>query len=94
MDCPAETAGGNRARQVAVTTDAPDTEAVQAEFVNTLGQKMAELPEDQREALMLRTIKDMSYDDIATMLQCSVGTVKSRIARAREALRQAMAGEL
>jgi RNA polymerase sigma-70 factor, ECF subfamily len=94
MDCPAETDEGKRTRQVALSTDAPDAEAARAEFLNMLTEKMKELPEDHREVLMLRTVKDMSYDEIAVMLGCSVGTVKSRIARAREALRQAMAGEL
>ncbi len=94
MDCPAETAEGEMTRQAAVTTEAPDVEAARAEFVKTLSEKVAKLAQDQREVLMLRTVEDMRYDEIAVMLGCSVGTVKSRIARAREALRQAMAGEL
>ncbi len=94
MDCPAETSDGEMTRQAAVTTEAPDVEAARAEFVNTLNEKMAKLAQDQREVLMFRAVKDMSYDEIAVMLGCSVGTVKSRIARAREALRLAMAGEL
>jgi RNA polymerase sigma-70 factor (ECF subfamily) len=94
MDCPVETAEGEMTRQAAATTETPDVEAVRAEFVKTLSEKVAKLAQDQREVLMLRTVEDMRYDEIAVMLGCSVGTVKSRIARAREALRQAMAGEL
>ncbi len=94
LDCPVETADGEMTRQVAAETDAPDKEVIAAEFVRALDEKIAELPEIFREALMLRNIEDMSYEEIAVMLGCSVGTVKSRIARAREALRQAMAGEL
>jgi RNA polymerase sigma-70 factor, ECF subfamily len=94
MDCPAETIEGEVARQVAVSTDAPDTDAAQAEFVKRLNEKMTELPAGHREVLLLRTVEDMSYEQIAVMLGCSVGTVKSRIARAREALREAMAGDL
>ena len=65
-----------------------------AEFVRTLEERIARLPTRYREALLLRNVEDMSYEKIAVVLDCSVGTVKSRIARAREALRQAMADEL
>ena len=57
-------------------------------------ERVAGLPTRYREVLLLRNVEDMSYEKIAVVLGCSVGTVKSRIARAREALRQAMAGEL
>jgi len=94
IDCPVETAAGAVEVQVEAKGDTPDVEAAQAEFVRTLSEKMAELPAKLREVLVLRNIENMRYEEIATALGCSVGTVKSRIARAREALRAAMAGEL
>ena len=94
MDCPVETTDGEMTAQVAAATDPPDAEVARAEFVRTLEERIARLPTRYREALLLRNVEDMSYEKIAVVLDCSVGTVKSRIARAREALRQAMADEL
>jgi RNA polymerase sigma-70 factor, ECF subfamily len=94
MDCPVETTDGEMTAQVAVAADPPDAEVARAEFVRTLEERIAGLPTRYREVLLLRNVEDMSYEQIAVVLGCSVGTVKSRIARAREALRQAMAGEL
>ncbi|MGA2222660.1 MAG: sigma-70 family RNA polymerase sigma factor [Verrucomicrobiia bacterium] len=94
MDCPVETPDGEMTAQVAAATDPPDAEVARAEFVRTLEERIANLPTRYREVLLLRNVEDMSYEKIAVVLDCSVGAVKSRIARAREALRQAMAGEL
>jgi RNA polymerase sigma-70 factor (ECF subfamily) len=47
-----------------------------------------------REVVVLRDIEDLSYDEIAEVLQISIGTVKSRIMRGREALRDELAGQL
>jgi|ERR1043166_2277364 RNA polymerase sigma-70 factor (ECF subfamily) len=94
VDCPVETPDGAVEIQIPARDDAPDVEAVKAEFVKMLSEKMGELPERFREVLVLRNVENMRYEEIAVALGCSVGTVKSRIARAREALRQAMAGEL
>jgi RNA polymerase sigma-70 factor (ECF subfamily) len=63
----------------------------------TLARLVAGLPEEQREVLMLRELEDMSYREIASVTQVPIGTVMSRLARARAALRedwqQAIAGE-
>jgi RNA polymerase sigma-70 factor (ECF subfamily) len=47
-----------------------------------------------REVVVLRDIEDLSYEEIAEVLQISIGTVKSRIMRGREALREELAGQL
>ena len=57
------------------------------EFVTRIGKGMERLSAKHREILVLRNIKNMSYEEIAAILGISVGTVKSRIARARESLR-------
>ena len=49
---------------------------------------MANLPDDYREVLVLREIEDMNYRDIATVTNVPIGTVMSRLARARAALKK------
>jgi RNA polymerase sigma-70 factor (ECF subfamily) len=73
--------------------DSPGVErlALSAEAARRLEAEMGRLPADQRAALVLREIEQMSYEEIAAALQVRTGTVKSRIARAREALRVALA---
>jgi RNA polymerase sigma-70 factor (ECF subfamily) len=67
--------------------ESPDDIAVNQEFVNRIGQGMEKISAKHREILVLRNIKNLSYEEIAVILAISVGTVKSRIARARESLR-------
>jgi RNA polymerase sigma-70 factor (ECF subfamily) len=47
---------------------------------------MGDLPSDLREAVTLREIEGLSYEDIAAVMDCPIGTVRSRIFRAREAI--------
>jgi RNA polymerase sigma-70 factor (ECF subfamily) len=47
---------------------------------------MEELPEELRTAITLREIEGMSYEDIASVMNCPIGTVRSRIFRARETI--------
>jgi len=90
LDNPVATGDGEVPLQIAADTDAPDVQAVKAEFVELLSRRMDELPRKLREVLVLRNVENLSYEEIATVLDCSLGTVKSRIARAREALRDSM----
>jgi RNA polymerase sigma-70 factor (ECF subfamily) len=67
--------------------ETPDDITVSKEFVARIGVGMERLGAKHREILILRNVKNQSYEEIAAILGISVGTVKSRIARARESLR-------
>ena len=67
--------------------ESPDDITVNQEFIARIGQGMEKISAKHREILVLRNIKNMSYEELAAILGISVGTVKSRIARARESLR-------
>jgi RNA polymerase sigma-70 factor (ECF subfamily) len=67
-------------------TDTPEHMVLTEEIRQTVNRAIEELPEDLRTAIMLREIEGMSYEEIATTMECPVGTVRSRIFRAREAI--------
>lgn len=64
----------------------PESYAVRDQIQSALGRALAELPEDLRTALTLCEMEGLSYDEIARVLDCPIGTVRSRIFRARRAL--------
>jgi RNA polymerase sigma-70 factor (ECF subfamily) len=64
----------------------PENELLREEIEKTVYDAIADLPEDLRTAIMLREMEGMSYEDIATTMECPIGTVRSRIFRAREAI--------
>ena len=68
--------------------DTPEKHVLSAEKRTVIQQTIAELPEDMRSAIVLRDIQGFSYDEIAQMLEINVGTIKSRISRGREKLRE------
>lgn len=73
-----------------VERNTPQTALENAELIDVIRATIAELPENLREAIAYREFDGMSYDEIADMMDCPVGTVRSRIFRAREALEEAM----
>ncbi|HVS26018.1 MAG TPA: RNA polymerase sigma factor RpoE [Burkholderiales bacterium] len=64
----------------------PENELMSKEIGKTVNQTLLELPEELRTAITLREIEGLSYEDIATIMNCPIGTVRSRIFRAREAI--------
>jgi RNA polymerase sigma-70 factor (ECF subfamily) len=64
----------------------PENELMRDEIKRTVFDTIAELPDDLRTAIMLREMEGMSYEDIAITMDCPIGTVRSRIFRAREAI--------
>jgi RNA polymerase sigma-70 factor (ECF subfamily) len=67
-------------------TDTPEGVAMTDELKETVERAIAGLPEDLRTAIVLRELEGMSYEEIAETMDCPVGTVRSRIFRARDAI--------
>lgn len=74
----------------ATEMETPGDITVTQELVDHIAVGMEKISAKHREILILRNIKNMAYEEIAEVLGISVGTVKSRIARARESLREAI----
>jgi RNA polymerase sigma-70 factor (ECF subfamily) len=71
----------------------PAEATITQEFVDRVSDCMNELNPKHKEILVLRNVRNFSYEEIAKELEISVGTVKSRIARARESLRHFMGND-
>ncbi len=71
--------------------DTPEGLAQSEEMRNIINRVINGLPEELRTAILLREIEGMSYEEIAETMECPVGTVRSRIFRAREAIDKAIA---
>jgi RNA polymerase sigma-70 factor (ECF subfamily) len=70
--------------------DTPEATVLSEEIHQTVNQAIEQLPEDLRTAIVLREIEGLSYEEIAAAMDCPVGTVRSRIFRAREAIDRAL----
>ena len=66
--------------------DTPESELMSKQIAQTVHQTLQELPEELRTAITLREIEGLSYEEIANVMNCPTGTVRSRIFRAREAI--------
>ena len=67
-------------------TETPEALALTDEIRRTVNEAIEALPDDLRLAIVLRELEGLSYEDIAKTMECPVGTVRSRIFRAREAI--------
>ena len=73
--------------------DTPERHAMRREARASIQRFIGELPEDMRAAVVLRDVEGYSYDEIAEILGANVGTVKSRISRGREKLREKISAQ-
>jgi RNA polymerase sigma-70 factor (ECF subfamily) len=83
-----ETEDGETFSQIDNLTDisTPESQLASRQIVETVNTAIDALPAELRTAIVLREIEGMSYEDIAQSMNCPIGTVRSRIFRAREAI--------
>jgi RNA polymerase sigma-70 factor (ECF subfamily) len=79
--------GAEDGEAMIATTPAPESTSIRRDEERTLDRLMSYLPEEHREVLVLREIEEMGYREIADVTNVPIGTVMSRLARARAALK-------
>jgi RNA polymerase sigma-70 factor, ECF subfamily len=82
----AEEAEGFEAGEQLRDINTPESVLLSKEIAETVNATIEKLPEELRRAIQMREIEGMSYEDIAQAMDCPIGTVRSRIFRAREAI--------
>jgi RNA polymerase sigma-70 factor (ECF subfamily) len=87
---PGESQPGNVRDALVDRSESPYDHVMRGQMRARVEQCLKELPEHYRTAVVLRDIEDLSYEEIAEMTETSLGTVKSRLVRGREALRKRM----
>jgi RNA polymerase sigma-70 factor (ECF subfamily) len=85
-DVEAEEAEGLEGGELLRDINTPESLLLTKEIGNTVNAAINSLPEELRSAIQLRELEGMSYEEIAKLMDCPIGTVRSRIFRAREAI--------
>jgi RNA polymerase sigma-70 factor, ECF subfamily len=85
-DVEAEEAEGFEEGEQLRDINTPESVLLSNEIAETVNSTIEQLPEELRRAIQMRELEGMSYEDIAQAMDCPIGTVRSRIFRAREAI--------
>lgn len=85
---PVATVKGEYAREIAAGDESLEEKVEQEEFLELVWRALGRLGLEFRQVLILRDMEEYSYEEIANILQCSLGTVKSRLNRGRKHLRE------
>lgn len=81
-------------RQIIDTSSVPDDVFSNTELKNILQNAISQLPEQYRTVIVLRELQGLQYDEMAELLNCAIGTIKSRLSRAREKLQDIIRPQL
>jgi len=80
----------NRNAESLVENNSPEDILQNDQMIAAIRKAIKDLPDELKEAIQLREFDGLSYEDIAAVMHCPIGTVRSRIFRAREAIEQAI----
>jgi len=92
LDEPIHSDDGEVKREVADMSEEPESVLLASQMSEKLQKAVEGLPKDQKAVILLREVEEYTYEEIAKIMACSIGTVKSRLARARDALRVSLNG--
>ena len=90
QDIDVDEVGSVRSLSGLIETNSPEEMLRNDELVTVIKNSIESLPDELKEAIQLRELDGLSYEDIAGVMECPIGTVRSRIFRAREAIDQAI----
>ncbi len=90
QDLDAQEASNSAAGASFVDLNTPESVLMNSELIAVIRKTIAELPDTLREAIVYREFDGLSYEEIAEVMDCPIGTVRSRIFRARETIEEAM----
>lgn len=93
LDEEIEYGDGEIKRQIPDNAPTPEVEAELNEIKKVVNKSIQELPSDYKSIIILRDIQGLSYEEISRIFECPEGTVKSRINRARQALKKILQGK-
>lgn len=85
---------GMEETEITIDVGTPENELISKQIAQTVNESMEALPEELRTAITLREIEGLSYEEIAEIMNCPIGTVRSRIFRAREAIAERLRPQL
>jgi len=88
LDQDIELNDGDVKRQISDNAPSPDMEVESKEIKTIVNESIQQLPDDYKSVIILRDIQGFSYDEISKIVNCPEGTVKSRLNRARQALKK------
>jgi RNA polymerase sigma-70 factor (ECF subfamily) len=88
LDEPIQTGDGEMMREVASDALTPEEACEKEETRRLVHQAMQKISPEHKMVLVLREFNELSYEDLSSVLDCSLGTVKSRLNRARQALKE------
>lgn len=86
--------GNNNTYEIRSTAPGPEEMLDRSETQAMIQQCLDSLTDDYRTILVMREIQELAYEEIADMLGCSLGTVKSRLSRARQALKEKISKQM
>lgn len=92
LDEPIHSDEGELKREIPDLSQDPESVLLSSQISEKLHRAVEGLPKDQKAVVLLREVEEYTYEEIAKIMDCSVGTVKSRLARARDALRRSLNG--